>query len=46
MSSNRRDTASAQMPEGTSSTRLLPDQMTNSEVICQTESPVSANSSA
>src|SRR5688500_18611813 len=46
MSSRRRETASAQAPDGTSSTRLLPDQMTNSDVICQTESPVSAKSSA
>jgi hypothetical protein len=45
-SSSRRDTASAQTPDGTSRTRLLPDQMTNRDVICQTDRPVSAKSSA
>lgn len=44
-SSSRRDTASAQAPEGTSSRMALADQMTKSEEICPTDSPASANSS-
>jgi hypothetical protein len=36
---------SAHAPEGTSSTRLDSDQITNSDEICQTDNPVSLNSS-
>jgi len=43
--SRRRDVASAHAPDGTSSTRLDTDQMTNSDEICQTDSPVSLNKS-
>jgi hypothetical protein len=37
--------ASAHAPDGTSNTRLDTDQMTNSDEICQTDSPVSLNRS-
>ena len=43
--SRRRDVASAQAPDGTSSTMLDTDQMTNNDEICQTDRPVSLNSS-
>ena len=46
VSSARRDTASAQTPLGTSSTKPVSDQMTNSELISATDSPASANNSA
>lgn len=45
-SSSRRETASAQAPEGTSSTTPVIDQMANREEICQTDRPVSLNSRA
>lgn len=45
-SSLRRETVSAQAPEGTSRTTAVIDHRANSEEICQSGRPVSANSSA
>ncbi len=45
-SSSRRETASAQAPEGTSSRTPVSDHRANREEICQSDRPVSANSSA
>jgi hypothetical protein len=43
-SSRRREVASARAPDGTSRSRLDTDQTTNREEICQTDRPVSLNS--
>jgi hypothetical protein len=45
-SSLRRDTASAQTPEGTSSSTPVTDHRANREEICQSDMPVSAKSRA
>jgi len=42
---DRCEVASAQAPEGTSKTMLDTDQTTNNDEICQTDNPVSLNSS-
>ncbi|MGY4279376.1 hypothetical protein ACVILE_005556 [Streptomyces sp. M18.1] len=45
-SSSRRENASAQAPEGTSSRTPVSDHRANRDDICQTDRPVSLNSSA
>jgi hypothetical protein len=45
-SRRRRETASAQTPEGTSRTKPVTDQIANSDEISAVESPASAKSSA
>lgn len=46
MSSRLRENTSDHAPEGTSLAIEVSDQMRNSEEICASESPVSANSTA